>query len=217
VIDVLLVEDQCLVRSGVKALLEREPDIQIVGEASDGEEAVRLAMELQPKVVIMDIRLPAVDGIEATRRIKEQHHDVEVLVLSAFEDDEAVFQAIQAGASGYVLKDITPENLVRAVRAVRSGMSTVHPGITRKLVDRISHLGRAGASGSRPIHCDGLTGRELEVLQGLARGRSTRELAISLSVSDSTIKSHLRTIYRKISVHGRSQAVAYAIRKGLVR
>ena len=216
-ISVLLVEDQCLVRSGLRALLDQEADIRVVGEAEDGEQAVKMATELQPDLVLMDIKLPKMDGIEATRQIKEGNGDVEVLVLSAYEDDESVFQAIQAGASGYVLKDITPSNLVRAIRAVRAGMSTVHPGITRKLLERISLMSRARTPGAAPIHSDGLTAREVEILVGVSKGLSSRELAAKLFVSESTVKSHLRTIYRKISVRDRSQAVAYAIRKGFIR
>ncbi len=216
-INVLLVEDQALVRAGLRALLDQEADITVVGEASDGEEAIRMAAELQPDLVLMDIKLPKVDGIEATRRIKESHASVEVLVLSAFEDDESVFQAIQAGASGYVLKDITPVNLVRAIRAVRAGMSAVHPGITRRLLERISLMSRARTPGAAQIHSDGLTDREVEILVGISKGASSRELAAKIFVSESTVKSHLRTIYRKIGVRDRSQAVAYAIRKGFVR
>ena len=216
-INVLLVEDQALVRSGIRALLDQEADITVVGEASDGEEAIRMAAELQPDLVLMDIKLPRVDGIEATRRIKESHAAVEVLVLSAFEDDESVFQAIQAGASGYVLKDITPVNLVRAIRAVRAGMSAVHPGITRRLLERISLMSRVRTPGAAQIHSDGLTDREVEILVGISKGASSRELAAKIFVSESTVKSHLRTIYRKIGVRDRSQAVAYAIRKGFVR
>ena len=216
-ISVLLVEDQCLVRSGLRALLDQEADIRVIGEAEDGEQAVKMATELQPDLVLMDIKLPKMDGIEATRQIKEGNGDVEVLVLSAYEDDESVFQAIQAGASGYVLKDITPSNLVRAIRAVRAGMSTVHPGITRKLLERISLMSRARTPGAAPIHSDGLTAREVEILVGVSKGLSSRELAAKLFVSESTVKSHLRTIYRKIGVRDRSQAVAYAIRKGFIR
>ena len=216
-ISVLLVEDQCLVRSGLRALLDQEADIRVVGEAEDGEQAVKMATELKPDLVLMDIKLPKMDGIEATRQIKEGNGDVEVLVLSAYEDDESVFQAIQAGASGYVLKDITPSNLVRAIRAVRAGMSTVHPGITRKLLERISLMSRARTPGAAPIHSDGLTAREVEILVGVSKGLSSRELAAKLFVSESTVKSHLRTIYRKIGVRDRSQAVAYAIRKGFIR
>lgn len=216
-ITVLLVEDQCLVRSGVRALLDQESDIRVVGEAEDGEEAVRLARELQPNLVLMDVKLPKLDGIEATRRIKEANGNVEVLILSAYEDDETVFRAIQAGASGYVLKDITPTNLVRAIRAVRAGMSTVHPGITRRLLERISLMSRTRTAGAASMHSNGLTDREVEILVGISRGASSRELAAQLFVSESTIKSHLRAIYRKIGVRDRSQAVAYAIRKGFVR
>ncbi len=216
-ISVLLVEDQCLVRSGLRALLDQEADIRVVGEAEDGEQAVQMATELQPDLVLMDIKLPKMDGIEATRQIKEGNGEVEVLVLSAYEDDESVFQAIQAGASGYVLKDITPSNLVRAIRAVRAGMSTVHPGITRKLLERISLMSRTRTPGAAPIHSDGLTAREVEILVGVSKGLSSRELAAKLFVSESTVKSHLRTIYRKIGVRDRSQAVAYAIRKGFIR
>ena len=216
-ISILLVEDQLLVRSGLKILLDREPDLRIVAEAGDGEEAVRLSAELKPDLVLMDIRLPELDGVEAIRRIKKNDGGVEVLVLTAFDDDEVVFEAIQAGASGYILKDITPENLVRAIRAVRAGMSTVHPGVARKLLDRISSMSRRRSQGGGRLHSHGLTSREVEILVGIANGASPRELASKLFVSESTIKSHLRTIYRKIGVRDRSQAVAHAIRKGLVR
>lgn len=216
-ITVVVVEDQALVRSGVRVLLERESDINVIGEAVDGEQAIALATQLHPDLVLMDIKLPKKDGIEATRHIKQAHDDIEVLILSAYEDDEAVFQAIQAGASGYVLKDITPENLVRAVRSVRAGMSTVHPGITRRLLARISLMSRTRTPGASQFHSDGLTDREGEILVELAGGATSREMAIRLYVSESTVKSHLRTIYRKIGVRSRSQAVAYAIRKGLVR
>jgi DNA-binding NarL/FixJ family response regulator len=217
VISILLVEDQLLVRSGLKILLDREPDLRIVAEAGDGEEAVRLSAELKPDLVLMDIRLPKLDGVEAIRRIKKNNGSLEVLVLTAFDDDEVVFEAIQAGASGYILKDITPENLVRAIRAVRAGMSAVHPGVTRKLLDRISLISRGRSNGGARLHRHGLTNREVEILVGIANGASPRELASKLFVSESTIKSHLRTIYRKIGVRDRSQAVAHAIRKGLVR
>lgn len=216
-ISILLVEDQVLVRSGLKILLDQEPDINVVAEAGDGEEAVRLCADLKPDVVLMDIRLPKLDGIEAIKRIKEGNGHLEVLVLSAFDDDEVVFQAIQAGASGYILKDITPENLVRAIRAVRAGMSTVHPGVARKLLDRISLMSRGRPNGQARFHSHGLTDREVEILVGIANGASSRELATRLFVSESTVKSHLRAIYRKIGVRDRSQAVAHAIRKGLVR
>jgi DNA-binding NarL/FixJ family response regulator len=216
-INVLLVEDQCLVRAGLRALLDRETDISVVGEATDGEEAIRMVSELHPDLVLMDIKLPRIDGIEATRQIRDAFGDVEILVLSAYEDDESVFQAIQAGARGYILKDITPANLVRAIRAVRAGMSTVHPGITRKLLERISLMSRTRSRGTLSIHSDGLTDREVEILAGIAKGSSSRELAAKLFVSESTVKSHLRAIYRKINVRDRSQAVAYAIRKGFIR
>jgi DNA-binding NarL/FixJ family response regulator len=216
-INVLLVEDHHLVRSGLRALLEREDDVCVVGEAADGEEAIRMACDLRPDLVLMDLKLPKIDGIEATRQIKDRHGEIQVLVLSAYEDDESVFQAIQAGANGYVLKDITPANLIRAIRSVRAGMSMVHPGITRRLLDRISLISRTRAPGALTLHSDGLTPREVEILVGIASGLSSRELAARLFVSESTVKSHLRTIYRKIGVHDRSQAVAYALRKGFVR
>jgi DNA-binding NarL/FixJ family response regulator len=217
VINVLLVEDHHLVRSGLRALLEQEEGVCVVGEAADGEEAIQMACDLRPDLVLMDLKLPKIDGIEATRQIKDRHGEIEVLVLSAYEDDESVFQAIQAGASGYVLKDITPTNLIRAIRSVRAGMSTVHPGITRRLLDRISLISRTRVPGALTLHSDGLTPREVEILVGIASGLSSRELAARLFVSESTVKSHLRTIYRKIGVHDRSQAVAYALRKGFVR
>lgn len=216
-IRVLLAEDQALIRRGLRTLLEAEPDIQVVDEAVDGEEAITKAKALDPDIVLMDIRMPVRDGIEATRLVKEQHPRAEVIILSAYEDDELVFEAIQAGATGYVLKDITPENLVRAIRAVHRGQAMMHPSITRKLVERLSSLAKERAVGTSRIHSDGLTDREVEILVEMARGASNREIAAKLYVSESTVKSHLRSIYKKINVRDRAQAVAYTLRKGLIR
>ena len=216
-INVLLVEDQSLIRSGLRSLLERETDINIVGEAGDGEEAIQKARELAPDIVLMDLKLPRVDGIEATRSIKAESPRVEVIVLSVYEDDEYVFQAIQAGATGYILKDITPENLVRAIRAVYAGQTMIHPGIARKVLERLSYMARERAAGLTRLHSDGLTDREVQILVEMAKGASNKEVAAKLFVSESTAKSHLRTIYRKVGVRDRAQAVAYAIRKGFIR
>ncbi len=216
-ISVLLVEDQSLIRSGLRVLLEREPELKIVGEAADGEEAVLKARELQPDIILMDLKLPRMDGIEATRTIKNEFPTIEVIVLSVYEDDEYVFQAIQAGATGYILKDITPENLGRAIRAVHSGQTMIHPGIARKVLERLSYMAKERAMGLTRLHSDGLTDREVQILVEMAKGASNREVAAKLFVSESTVKSHLRTIYRKVGVRDRAQAVAYAIRKGFIR
>ncbi len=216
-ISVLLVEDQSLIRAGLKALLDNERDITIVGEATDGEEAVRKVRELDPDIVLMDLKLPKMDGIVATREIKSENHRVEVIVLSVYEDDEYVFQAIQAGATGYILKDITPENLVRAIRAVHNGQTMIHPGIARKVLERLSYMAKERTTGLTRLHSDGLTDREVEILVEMAKGASNKEVAAKLFVSESTVKSHLRTIYRKVGVRDRAQAVAYAIRKGFIR
>jgi DNA-binding NarL/FixJ family response regulator len=216
-ISILLVEDQSLIRSGLRSLLERESDLKIAGEAPDGEDAVRLVRELRPDIVLMDLKLPKMDGIEATGIIKKEFPTTEVIVLSVYEDDEYVFQAIQAGATGYILKDITPENLVRAIRAVHAGQTMIHPGIARKVLERLSYMARERAAGLTRLHSDGLTDREVQILVEMAKGASNKEVASKLFVSESTVKSHLRTIYRKVGVRDRAQAVAYAIRKGFIR
>jgi DNA-binding NarL/FixJ family response regulator len=213
-IRVLLADDHVLTRQGLRALFAREHDIEVVGEASTGREAVALAEKLQPDVVLMDVVMGEGDGIEATRTIRQRCPKTQVLVLTVHADQELFRRAIAAGAVGYVLKDISPENLVRAIRAVYSGKTMVSPRILRGLVEEMQRRAEEGGLGGiRRAH--GLTEREVEVLLAVAQGSSDKEIAAQLFVSQSTVKTHLRSIYRKLGVRNRAQAAAWAVEKGL--
>jgi DNA-binding NarL/FixJ family response regulator len=217
VIRVLLVDDQVLIRQGVRAVLyqERNPDVEIVGEAGSGEEALAKVAALHPDVVLMDIMMPGGDGITATRKIKQQHPGVQVLILTAHGDQDLFQKAAEAGASGYVLKDITPPNLVRAIRTVHDGGTMLSPTIAKQIVDYLfatrhdMHLATTG-------RIYGLTQREVDVLVGLVQGLSDKEIAKKLFLSESTVKTHLRAIYRRFQVKNRAQAVAFAVEKKLL-
>jgi DNA-binding NarL/FixJ family response regulator len=210
-IRVLLVDDQALMRGGFRMILEAQPDITVVGEAGDGLEAVVEAERLSPDVVIMDIRMPRCDGVEATRRLP--HH--RVLILTTFHHDEYVVEALRAGASGFLLKDATPEELVHAVRVVAGGDALLSPSVTRQLLDHVlAHLPQP----ARPPHAalDELTERELGVLRLVARGLSNAEIAASLSVSEATVKTHVSHVLDKLGLRDRVQAVVLAYELGLV-
>ena len=211
---VLIVDDHGIVRSGLRALLQPEPDMAIVGEAGGVKEAVRKAAELKPDVVLMDVNLPDGSGIEATRLIKQTCPDTQVLILTIFDDQETVMKAVQAGAIGYVLKDIPPEYLIRAIRSVHADGTMINPTIARKMVERLAVTERdAFLAGFRKG--PGLTEREVEVLRELSNGLSDKEIALKLYLSEPTIKSHLRSIYQKLRVRNRAQAAAYAVKNGL--
>ena len=212
-IKIMLAEDHVLVREGTKEMLDREEDIGVVAEAGDGEEAVRLASELDLDIVIMDIALPKLNGIEATKQIKANNPGTAVLVLTAYDDDEYVFALLEAGAAGYLLKDVSSDELVGAIRAVHAGESMLHPAIARKVVDRFSqHAG--GSQQEAPL--EELTEREIEVLQLAGKGITNREVADRLSISDRTVQAHLSHIFNKLGVGSRTEAVVYALRKGLL-
>jgi DNA-binding NarL/FixJ family response regulator len=209
---VLVVDDQALVRGGFAMILEAEPDLAVVGEAVDGVEATRLAAELAPDVVLMDVRMPRMDGIEATRRITAAGR-ARVLVLTTFDLDEYVYDAIRAGASGFLLKDVRPRDLGHAVRAVAAGESLVAPAVTRRLLDEFV---RRPPPGRRPERLAPLTERELEVLALIARGWSNAEIAGHLVLSETTVKTHVTRILTKLGLRDRVQAVVVAYETGLV-
>lgn len=215
-IRVLLADDHLLTRQGVRALLAREPDIEVVAEASSGPEAVELAVRHQPDVVLMDVVMGGGDGIEATRMIRQRCPKTQVLILTVYADQELFQRAVAAGAVGYVLKDISPQNLTNAIRAVHSGKTMVNPGILRRLVEEMQRRSEEqGISGIRRAH--GLTEREVDVLLALSEGYSDKEIAARLYLSESTVKTHLRSIYQKLGVRNRAQAAAWAVEKGLAR
>jgi DNA-binding NarL/FixJ family response regulator len=214
VIRVLLADDQRLVRSGFRMILRADPELEVIGEAGDGEEAVALAEDLQPDVVLMDVRMPKLDGIEATRRILDGPEPrPRVLVLTTFDLDEYVYGALRAGASGFMLKDAPEEQLGAAIRIAAEGGSIFAPSVTRRLIERFAGAGEAPA----PPDLDELTPREREVLRMLARGLSNPEIAAELVVSEHTVKTHVARVLGKLGLRDRVQAVILAYESGLVR
>ena len=206
---VLIVDDHAIVRKGIRALLEIEPWLEVVGEAATGREAVALAASLKPSVILMDLVMPEMDGIEATRQISTTLPDTRILVLTSFAADDKVFPAIKAGALGYLLKDSGPEELWQAIRQVHRGESSLHPAIARKVLRELTH------PSDRPSTPDALTERELEVLKLLARGLSTQEIADRLVITEATARTHVSNILSKLHVSSRTQAALYALREGL--
>jgi DNA-binding NarL/FixJ family response regulator len=207
-----VVDDQPLVRSGFRMVIEERPDLELAGEASDGAQAVELARELDPDVILMDVRMPNLDGVEATRRLVEDGLRARILVLTTFDLDEYVYAAIRAGASGFLLKDVEPAELVDAIRVVAAGNSLFGPAATERLLARF-----AQEQGARPARWLGeLTDREKEILQLLATGLSNAELAERLFLSETTVKTHVSSILRKLRVRDRVQAVIAAYDAGLV-
>lgn len=220
-IRVVVVDDQAVIRAGLRTMLEHETELSIVGEAGDAARAMEVVAAARPDVVLMDVRMPGVDGIEATRRILADGAEKPpaVLVLTTFDDDEYVFGALQAGAAGFLLKDAGPDVLVAAVRTVAAGDSLLDPAVTRRLVERWVALEESSASTERPMPATvgTLSPREREILVGLARGRTNRELAGDLIVSEATVKSHVSNLLTKLGVRSRVQAVVLAYEAGVVR
>jgi DNA-binding NarL/FixJ family response regulator len=216
-IRVLVADDEALVRGGFRSMLERHADIDVVGEASDGEEAVAVALELAPDVVLMDIRMPRLDGLEATRRLLStpSAHPPRVLMLTTFDLDLYVYEALKAGASGFMLKDSPPERLAAAIRIVATGEAMLAPAITRRLIEEHVRSPRPGQT--VPIELQELSPREVEVLRLIARGDSNAEIAKHLYLSQATVKTHVAAILAKLHLRDRTQAVVFAYESGFVR
>ena len=204
---VLLADDQALVREGFRHIIDAREDLEVVGEANDGREAIALAGTTHPHVILMDVRMPVLDGIEATRRLVDAGNPARIVILTTFDLDEAVFGALRAGASGFMLKDIRAAELVQAIRLVARGEALLAPTVTRRLLDRFADA----LPGTPPPALDELTAREVEVLQLVAEGLGDAEVARRLVVSPRTVHSHLRSIYRKLGVSSRSAATRYAV------
>ena len=210
----LVVDDQALVRGGFRLILDSQPDITVVGEAAGGQEALALSRELRPDVVLMDVRMPGMDGLEATRLLLSTGQGPRVLMLTTFDLDEYVYDAMRVGASGFLLKDVRPEQLAEAVRVVAAGETLLAPAITERLVQQFVRRPRPGAA--KPQALESLTERELAVLTLVARGRSNAEIATDLFLSETTVKSHVTHVFSKLALRDRAQAVIVAYESGLI-
>jgi DNA-binding NarL/FixJ family response regulator len=216
-IRVLIADDQQLVRAGFALILKPHADLDVIGEAADGAEAVALAAQRRPDVILMDIRMPGMDGLEATRRVLADPAQAKtrVLVLTTFDLDDYVYAALRAGASGFLLKDAPPEQLVAGIRTIATGDSLLAPSITRRLIEGFINRPAPGARDAPDLH--DLTPRELEVLELIGRGRSNTEIARQLVVTEATVKTHVAHVFSKLAVHGRAQAVVVAYETGLIQ
>lgn len=212
-IRVMIADDHAVVREGTRRMLEQEGDIEVVGEAADGEEAIKLAEELKPDVAIVDIAMPKLDGIEATRQIKERCSSVTVLILSAYDDDQFVFSLLEAGAAGYLLKTVRSGELIDAVRAVHAGESVLHPAVAKKVLNRFVTGGEKAAS-TRSVEV--LSDREQEIMRLATQGLSNAEIAKELCLSIRTVQGHLGHIFNKLQVSSRTEAVVRALKEGWV-
>lgn len=211
-IKVLIVDDHQVVRQGLRTFLELQDDVLVVGEAGDGELAVEMVRQLDPNVVLMDLVMPRLDGISATRQVKSLGTEVKIIALTSFTEDDKVFPAIQAGASSYLLKDVSPDDLVEAIRAVHRGEARLHPDIARKLMEQVAHQN----SSPRESHLEDLTEREREVINLVAQGCSNQDIAKELVISEKTVKTHVSNILSKLQLEDRTQLAIYAIKKGMV-
>lgn len=207
-IKVLIADDHTVVRKGIRALLETEPGITVVGEAADGEDAIHKALALKPDVILMDLVMPKLDGVQAIKELREVLPEAKVLVLTSFAEDRRIVAAIEAGALGYLLKDSSPQDLVRAIREVHRGESSLHPKVAQQLIKK---LRRPAEEPER----EELTARERKVLALIARGLSNREIARELSISEPTVRTHVSNILRKLGLKSRTQAALYALKEGL--
>jgi DNA-binding NarL/FixJ family response regulator len=212
---VLIADDQALVRGGFRMILEAKEGMEVVGEAGDGAEAVALVERMQPDVVLMDVRMPGVDGIEATRRIAASGNSARIVILTTYDVDEYVFSALRAGASGFLLKDVRPAELTDAVRVIARGDALLAPAVTRRLLDRFAGVLPDGSA--PPANLDELTEREVEVLRFVALALSNAEIAKRLVLTEATVKTHVSSVLRKLGLRDRVQAVVYAYDVGLVR
>jgi len=207
---VLIADDQTLFRAGLGRLLNEDPRVDVVGQATDGQDAVKQAAKLKPDVVLMDLKMPGLDGIEATRHITEAAPDIKVLILTTFETDSNVIAALKAGASGYVLKDSTADAIVSSVVAVMAGERVMAGAVANRVLAMLT-----GATTPKEFY-DGLTNREIEILKLLANGMANKQIAYRLKISEKTVRNHVSNTYEKLGIYDRSQAVLYAVRKGLV-
>jgi DNA-binding NarL/FixJ family response regulator len=213
---VLIADDQALMRAGFRMILEAEPDLEVVGEATNGHEAVSEAGRLRPDVVLMDVRMPEMDGIEATRRLLDGNGDTKVVMLTTFDMDEYVYEALRAGASGFLVKDVPPEQLVAGIRVVASGDSLLAPSVTKRLIQEFVRRPRE-TNRTSSSELDRLTAREVQVLRMMARGLSNGEIAGELFVSETTVKTHVAHLLAKLGVRDRVQAVVFAYESGVVQ
>ncbi|WP_102271978.1 response regulator [Cytobacillus massiliigabonensis] len=211
-IRILIADDHHVVRRGLAFFLKTQQDIDIIGEARDGKEAVEMTMRLLPDIVLMDLEMPNMNGIEATRAIKQGCPDVKIMMLTSFSDQDHVIPAIEAGASGYQLKDIEPDELVRAIIHLKNGENQLHPKATSHL---LSHLTAKSSEERKPL--EGLTKRELEVLKEIAKGKSNKEIAADLFITEKTVKTHVSNVLSKLELADRTQAALYAVRNGLTK
>ena len=210
---VVVADDQALVRAGLKMVLEAEPDIEVVGEAADGNEVLEVARRVAPDVVLMDIRMPGLDGLEASRRLLAGADPPKVLVLTTFDEEEYLYEALRAGTSGFLLKVSPPEQLIGAIRTVADGNALIDPTVTRRVIEA---FGRRATASPPPASYEELTAREREVLVLLARGRSNAEIADELIVGDATVKTHVARVLMKLGLRDRVQAVVFAYEHGIV-
>jgi len=210
-IKLLIVDDHPVVREGIGAMLKREPDFKIVGEASNGLEAVEQARELSPDVILMDLRMPEMDGVEAITRIKEAKPEVKFIILTTYSDDEYIFKGIAAGARAYLLKDAPREELFKAIRAVYRGESLIQPVVASRVLDKLAELSRKNPG------AETLSEREVEVLRLMAKGVSNSNIAEELSITQSTVKTHITSIFQKLNVTTRTEAVTTALKRGIIQ
>ncbi|MGH3102557.1 MAG: response regulator, partial [Gaiellaceae bacterium] len=211
VIRVLIADDHAVVRQGLRTFLGLQEEIDVVGEAADGEEALAAVEELGPDVVLMDLVMPRMDGVEAIRLIRERRPSTRVIVLTSFVDDDKVFPAVRAGAAGYLLKDVQPQELVSAIRTVHGGEALLHPAVAARLMEEFA------AAGERPRRSELLTPRERQVMRLIARGLANKAIARELEVSEKTVKTHVSNILGKLGLTDRTQAALYAVREGIVK
>ncbi len=213
VIKIVIADDHAIVREGTRIILEREDDIEVVGEAADGEEAIKQILELKPDVAILDISMPKVSGIEVTRQIKKRLPSLAILILTAYDNDEYIFALLEAGAAGYLLKDVPGHEIVEAVRSVYSGESVLHPSIARKVIQR-AIMGTGKSTESRSAI--DLSEREIEVLKLAAKGMTNKDIAEQLCISIRTVQGHINSIFHKLGVGSRTEAIFQSVKKGIL-
>lgn len=216
-IKVLIADDHALIREGITKVLSLDPAISVVGEAADGEEVVEKARELKPDVILMDLNMPRLSGVEATKQLRSELPGAKIVALTVHDDDQRIFQVINAGVSGYMLKDVDPDSLLKTIKAVHAGESVIHPAVTARLLGEFHRLSeQAQVVEVRDSVAELLTHRELEILKQIARGKSNRDIATHLCISEKTVKNHISNIFRKLQVDDRTQAALFAVKTRLV-